>query len=220
MTASDDRTGRVRVKICGITNLPDAWEAIEAGADALGFNFWPGSRRFLEQETAAEWLRELPTHITKVAVLVDPTMETIEGLLAQPFINLIQLHGSERAETCRALAERNVAFMKAFPLTAELSARELRDFGTNRIMLDSSSPRGFGGTGEMIDLDLAARFVETHPDFEVVLAGGLTPSNVAKSIERVRPFMVDVASGVESGPGKKDRVAMRDFVAAARAITR
>lgn len=219
MTASDERTGRVRVKICGITNLRDAWEAIDAGADALGFNFWPGSKRFIEQETAAEWLRELPLNIAKVAVLVDPTTETIDGLLAQPFIDSLQLHGGESAETCRALAERNVIFVKAFPLTADLITKTLREFGTNRIMLDSSSPRGFGGTGEMIDLDLAARFVETHPDVEVVLAGGLTPANVAKSIERVRPFMVDVASGVESAPGKKDPVAMRDFVAASRAIT-
>ncbi|MDP9291179.1 MAG: phosphoribosylanthranilate isomerase, partial [Verrucomicrobiota bacterium] len=187
-------------------------------ADALGFNLWPGSKRFIELDSATEWLRELPPAVSKVAVLVNSTVPAAEAIFALPFIDLIQLHGSETVETCRALAELDVTFVKAFPLTAELITRDLRDFCTKRILLDSNSARGFGGTGEMINLGLASRFVQAHPGYEVILAGGLTPENVTEGAKRVRPFMVDVASGVELAPGKKDRAAMRDFVAAVRSV--
>jgi phosphoribosylanthranilate isomerase len=206
-----------RVKICGITNADDAIVAIECGANALGFNLFQGSKRYIDMESAAEWIEKLPERIEKIAILVNPDFEETLATAALPFITGLQLHGAETPEFCSRLAERGIRFAKALPVTSEDSLRRIPSFATNTLVLDSSHAGEFGGTGRTFDWDIARRFIETNSALRIVLAGGLTPENVAVAVRAVRPFAVDVASGVESAPGQKDHGLMRAFIEAARA---
>jgi len=204
----------VFVKICGITNPADAEIAIAAGADALGFNFWPGSERYLESSDAAEWIRDLPDTITRVAVLVNPTPAYAKEIAAIDGIDLLQLHGAESPEFCLSLAEAQVALWKAVPMTRR--DMTLPDFHTNRLLLDTVAARRFGGTGTPFPWSWARDLIMANPVREFILAGGLSPENVAEAIGQARPFGVDVASGVEARPGRKDIYRVRDFITAAR----
>lgn len=206
-----------RVKICGITNAADAIGAIECGADALGFNFFPGSKRYIDRESAAKWIEELPGGIEKIAILVNPDFEEALATAALPFITGLQLHGAETPELCRRLAERGIRFAKALPVNSEDSLRGIPSFATNTLVLDSSHAGEFGGTGRTFDWEIARRFIETNRALRIVLAGGLTPGNVAIAVRSMRPFAVDVTGGVESAPGHKDHALMRAFIEAARA---
>lgn len=205
-----------RVKICGITNADDGIVAIECGADALGFNFFPGSKRYIDMESAAEWIEKLPEKIEKIAILVNPDFDEALATAALPFITALQLHGAETPEFCSRLAERGIRFAKALPVTSEDSLRGIPSFATDTLVLDSSHAGEFGGTGHTFDWDIARRFIETNSALRIVLAGGLTPENVAIAVRSVRPFAVDVTSGVESAPGQKDHGLMRAFIEAAR----
>jgi phosphoribosylanthranilate isomerase len=205
-----------RVKICGITNPDDAIVAIECGADALGFNFFPGSKRYINIESAAEWIQKLPEGIEKIAILVNPDFGEALATAELPFITALQLHGAETPEFCSRLAERGIRFGKALPVTSEDSLRGIPSFATNTVVLDSSHAGEFGGTGRTFDWDIARRFIEANSALRIVLAGGLTPENVAIAVSSVRPFAVDVTSGVESAPGRKDRGLMRAFIEAVR----
>lgn len=207
--------GRTRVKICGITRAADAWAAVELGADALGFNTYPGSPRFIHLQNEAHWIAQLPTFVTRVAVMVNPSAEEVKAVFNLPFIDAIQFHGREELEFCRQFESQ--PFIKAIALENEMSLNGADTFGTRDLLIDAYRPGEFGGTGRLIDLDLAARFVEAFPMLRVVLSGGLTPQNVAHAIKMVRPFAVDVASGVESEPGKKDPDKIRGFISAVTA---
>jgi phosphoribosylanthranilate isomerase len=206
----------VRIKICGITNPADAHCAIDCGADALGFNSFPGSKRCLDIEAAETWMTELPPEVPKVAVLVNPTWAEAIRLSDCGFIDSLQLHGNESPEFCRRLADRGVRFTKAVPVCDESSLVQIPEFFTNSIVLDSLSSRGFGGTGQVFAWKLGRHFVEDHPELQVVLAGGLTAENVAEAIAEVRPFGVDVTTGVESSPGRKNRERLAAFISAVR----
>ncbi len=211
--ATDDR--RIRVKICGLTNLADSLVAVEAGADALGFISFPKSRRYVDLRGAADWMINLPREITKIAVLVDPSFENVMETAALPFIDAIQLHGFESPEFCRRIAEKGIRFGKAWPASDAVAS--IPDFHTDTIILDSKTPRGFGGTGETFDWSAGRKFVEDHSGLHVVVAGGLTVENVGQAIRTMRPFGVDVTTGVESSSGRKDPAKTRDFIAAVRA---
>jgi phosphoribosylanthranilate isomerase len=204
------------VKICGITTPVDAELAIAAGADALGFNFWPGSRRYLQPTTAVDWIRELPDTVIRVAVVVNPTESDAKSLAAIDEIDLLQLHGAESCEFCRVLKQAGVSFWKAIPMIGPDVA--LANFHTKRLLLDAVTRSSFGGTGGSFPWDWARRLVATNPTQEFILAGGLTPENVAEAITRTRPFGVDVATGVEGYSGRKDIYRVRDFIAAARSV--
>jgi phosphoribosylanthranilate isomerase len=204
----------VRVKICGITNAADALAAIDCGADALGFNFVPGSKRYIDIRSNVDWMAKLPAEVCKVAVLVDPHQTEAIEFADFPFIDALQLHGNESPEFCRVLAERGIQFAKALPVRGQDSSVEIPNFFTNTIMLDSFSDRGFGGSGEVFPWAFGRRFVENHPDLKVILAGGLTPENVGDAVKQVRPFAVDVSSGVEASPGRKDQNRLRAFFTA------
>jgi len=204
------------VKICGVTNAADAEAAIEFGADALGFNFFRGSKRYVSLDAAKGWMANLPTEIAKVAVVVDLDWDEAVSLAALPFISALQLHGRETPEFCRKLAEEGIRFAKALPVTTRDSLRDLPRFFTRTVVLDSASAGEFGGSGRTFRWELGREFVEANPDLRVILAGGLTPENVAAAVEAVGPFGVDVTSGVESSPGRKDRGLLRAFIAAAR----
>jgi len=214
-----DETGadsRIRVKICGITNAADALASIDCGADALGFNFFPGSKRCIEIRSAGDWIAQLPAEVAKVAVLVNPTWAEATELAELRLFDALQLHGSESPAFCQRLAEGGIRFAKALPVTDQNSWVEVPHFFTSTIVLDSLSPRGFGGTGQTFPWAFGRRFVESHANLKVILAGGLIPENVADAVKEVHPFGVDVTSGVESSPGRKDRDRLRAFVAAVR----
>jgi phosphoribosylanthranilate isomerase len=202
------------VKICGITNISDARAAIDGGADALGFNFFPGSKRYLPM-TEAGWIAELPNEVVKVAVLVNPSWDEANAVAALPFIDALQLHGSESPEFCRRLAEQGIQFAKAIPMMEGHVPSDPPSFSTRTMILDSSTAGEFGGSGRTFPWELARKFVGENPDLRVILAGGLTPENVASAVEIVRPFGVDVTTGVESSAGRKDHGLLRSFIAAA-----
>jgi phosphoribosylanthranilate isomerase len=209
---------RVRVKICGITTLADALVAIHAGADALGFNLVGTSKRRINLRTEADWIWNLPVEVARVAVMADPSWDELSKVAALPFINAIQLHGHESPAFCRRVAENGITFAKALPVDASGGLGEVPDFFTDTVVLDCSSRRGFGGTGETFDWAIGRRFVQEHSNLRVIVAGGLTPSNVAEAVRIMRPFAVDVTTGVELAPGRKDPGQVRDFVAATRAV--
>lgn len=207
----------VRVKICGITNPADAQAAIEAGADALGFNFHRGSKRYLDRASAAGWLQEVPEIVRRVAVMVNPTLEEALSTAALPFIDGLQLHGAETPTFCAALAATGVRFGKALPVSDSGLIEEPSAFSTGTIVLDAQDESGFGGTGRSFRWPLARALVDRHQALRFVLAGGLSPENVSRAIALVRPFAVDVTTGVELSPGRKDLGRLRAFIAAAKA---
>jgi phosphoribosylanthranilate isomerase len=206
----------LRVKICGLTTPQDAVAAIEFGADALGFNFFPGSKRYLRLEVG-EWIAALPGNVEKVAILVNPTWEEAKVAATTAGITALQLHGAETPEFCRRLMENGIRFEKSISVIDPDSLANLPDFFAPTVLLDSGGAGEFGGSGRTFPWEIARDFVLSHPHLRVILAGGLTPENVAEAVAMVRPFGVDVTSGVESAPGRKDRARMRDFIAAARA---
>jgi phosphoribosylanthranilate isomerase len=201
----------VRVKICGITNLADGQAAAESGADALGFVFYEKSPRFVSIKTAAEISRALPPFITRAGVFVNPTKELVFKAVAECGLNLLQFHGDEPPEFC---AQFDLMSIKAFRIRDAGSLKELPKYKTDAWLLDAYSSDTLGGMGEVFNWDLAVEAQKTgRPIF---LAGGLTPGNVAEAVRKVRPFGVDVSSGVESSPGKKDHAKVRAFINAAK----
>jgi phosphoribosylanthranilate isomerase len=213
-------TGGIFVKICGITNESDALAAIEAGADALGFNVVPQSKRFIDLDAAAGWIGKLPKKIWKVAVTADPNWEDACRIGQLPFVDALQLHGHEAPEFCRRLRDAGIAFAKALPVSQSQSLGAIPDFSTDTIILDSESSAGFGGSGKAFPWKFAWQFSQKHRELKVILAGGLSPDNVAEAVRAVRPRGVDVTTGVEEKPGRKDQRLVRVFIEAARAATR
>jgi phosphoribosylanthranilate isomerase len=203
------------VKICGITNKEDALEAIRLGANALGFNLWSGSKRYVPFAENAEWIAELPGGVERVAVLVNAPIEEALRLANHPAFHAVQFHGTEDAAYLAEFADSGHPFIVALRLEKNRTVslgRELPD----RVLIDAGVPGAFGGTGVMLDLDMAARFVQAEREHSVILAGGLTPDNVQTAISKVRPFGVDVASGVEDTPRRKDWGKLERFIAAVR----
>jgi len=201
----------VRVKICGITNIPDALASTDAGADALGFIFAPSSPRFLKVDAAAAIIRELPPFIARVGVFVDPTAQFVHETVAKCGLSAVQLHGNETPEFCAALPGLTI---KAFRISRREDLYQIRSYSTRAWLLDSHVAGQMGGTGKRFDWELALEVKEWGSP--IILAGGLTPENVAEAVTRVQPYAVDVSSGVESSPGKKDITKVRAFITAAK----
>ena len=206
----------VFVKICGITNEADARTAIDAGADALGLNMVRRSARYIDIEKAAAWIDNLPKEICKVAVIADPNWEDACRIGQLRFIDALQLHGNESPEFCRRLADAEIPFAKAVPVTGSQSLAGLPDYFTDTMILDSTARGTFGGTGKPFPWKFAPEFVRHHPRISVILAGGLNPENVAEAVRVVRPRGVDVTTGVEALPGKKDANLVKAFIEAVR----
>jgi phosphoribosylanthranilate isomerase len=202
----------VRVKICGLTNVRDAVAAVDAGAAALGFMFFDQSKRHISSSAAAAIITELPPFVSKVGVFVNATEEVIRRAIAETGIDTLQLHGEEPPEFCARFAPFKV--MKAFRMRERNSLQECLKYREHAWLLDSYVDGAQGGTGVAFDWDLAAE--ATKLSRMVVLAGGLKVENVADAVRRVRPYAVDVSSGVESQPGRKDHEKLRAFMAAAR----
>jgi phosphoribosylanthranilate isomerase len=205
---------RVRVKICGVTNETDARTAIELGADALGFNLFPGSKRCIDLEREAAWMATLPPLVTRVAVLVNVPLAEARRVAEHPAIDLVQFHGDEDEAYCAEFAQLGRPFLKALRVRDTTSLERADRFSTPHLLLDAFAGSAYGGTGTQFDPALAAEAARRFPALKIVLAGGLRPENVAEAIRVARPYAVDVAGGVESAPGRKDRAKMAAFIAA------
>jgi phosphoribosylanthranilate isomerase len=197
----------VRVKICGITTLEDALTAINAGADALGFVFYSASPRHILPEQAAEIIRNLPPFVQTVGLFVDQELTVVNTTADQCSLDIVQLHGAETPEYC-ALVRRRV--IKAFRVKDISILDSLPRYQVSGYLLDAWSPVAHGGTGKTFNWEIAAEAVKRGRC--IILAGGLTPDNVAESIRLVCPYGVDVSSGVESAPGRKDAAKIKYFV--------
>jgi phosphoribosylanthranilate isomerase len=200
----------VKVKICGITSLNDALSTVAAGADAVGFVFYASSPRHILPEQAAEIIRQLPPFIQTVGLFVDEELETVNTTADHCNLDIIQLHGIEAPSYCN-LVQRRV--IKAFRIKDDSSLDTINNYRVSSFLLDAWSPAAHGGTGTTFNWEIAARAAASHT---IILAGGLTPSNVADAVARVNPYAVDVSSGVESAPGIKNDEMMRAFVRAAK----
>lgn len=202
------------VKICGITNPGDAQAAVEARADALGFVFYEKSPRHLTIPAAAGISKQLPGFVMRVGVFVNALKADVLRAIGECGLNLLQFHGDEPPEYC---SQFGLMSMKAFRMRGAETLKELTNYKTDAWLLDAYSPEAVGGTGEKFNWDLA---VEAQKFCKpIFLAGGLTPENVAEAVRKVRPFGVDVSSGVEISPGKKDHAKVRAFISAAKAAS-
>jgi phosphoribosylanthranilate isomerase len=203
---------RVKVKICGITRAVDAQAAVAAGADALGFVFYERSVRHLSAAQAAAIIGELPPFVARVGVFVNAPEPFLREVAGECGLDTLQLHGNEPPEFCRRLQPWKI--IKAFRMHNRETLRRLPEYSGLAWLLDSYVPGQMGGSGERFDWDLAGEAAKLGG--KIILAGGLTPANVAEAVRRVRPYAVDVSSGVESAPGKKDPHKIRDFIQAAQ----
>ena len=200
------------LKICGITRLTDALHAVNEGASALGFVFWRHSPRQVAPDRAAEIIAELPSTVMAVGVFVNEPVDGIRAIVAQAGLTAVQLHGDEPPE---ALAPFLPHAYKALRVRGPDVLDEAARYPGEHILLDAYVPGQPGGTGATFDWKLARELASRRP---LTLAGGLTPDNVARAVTEVRPFCVDVASGVERAPGVKDLELVRRFIEAARSV--
>jgi phosphoribosylanthranilate isomerase len=209
----------MHIKICGLATLDDALVAVEAGADYLGFNFYPKSPRYISPEACGRITAELVRRgidVTTVGVFVNMPAADVAAIMATGGLHLAQLHGDEGPEALTPLWGRAFKAVRD-PATVrdeELAALAAFSPGQPAFLVDAPAPNLYGGSGQLADWQAAARLAARYPIF---LAGGLNPANVAAGVTQVRPWGVDVASGVESAPGQKDHAKIRDFVAAATA---
>jgi|SRR5271166_5623386 len=222
------------VKICGITNLEDARTAVEAGANAMGFVFYEKSPRKVDPDTVREIVKALPTKVEKVGVFVNESAEHVKGIAQEVGLTAVQLHqdASPRGQTVQKLdslqGSKTYIVLPASQLFDEQGRlggfewrAEIKDM-ISAIFVDAATPQQPGGTGRTFDWDKAVPVTEVikQAGFNLVVAGGLSPANVAEAIRILKPWGVDVSSGVESAPGKKDPEKVRAFVAAVRQAER
>jgi phosphoribosylanthranilate isomerase len=204
----------IKIKICGITNLEDAMAAAEDGADALGFIFYKKSPRYVDPGKAAEIIHQLPPFITPVAVFVNEREEKIRDIQFTTGIKVLQFHGDERPEFCDRFATRVI---KAFQVKDKDTIKHMAHYHVGAFLLDSYKDGLHGGTGTTFDWHLA---VVAKTFGRVVLAGGLTPENVAEAVKLVQPYGVDVAGGVEREKGLKDHAKLKKFITEVRRASR
>ena len=203
------------VKICGITNLEDAVEAIGAGADALGFNFYKPSPRYITPQTAREIIEQLPDSILKVGVFVnEASPKLVQNIANESGINALQLHGDESPDYCNELADQYL--IKALAVSHDFDTQVIERYQVDAIMLDTKHKTLRGGTGRVFDWSIAQEVSKIVP--KLYLAGGLSPENVAEAIETVRPYAVDACSSLEDRPGIKNHDRLRAFVTAVKSV--
>lgn len=206
-----------KVKICGITNAEDAAAAVDARADALGFVFYRKSPRYIEPTLARQIIMSLPPLVTSVGVFVNEEPQVVRNLMDDCGLALAQLHGNESAAYCQELGRPVIKALRVKDRSSFLALAEFQGrAGVRGFVLDAFSEQAYGGTGQMIDWQLAAEVARAA---SILLAGGLTPDNVEKAIQAVRPYGVDVSSGVELAPGKKDHEKVRAFIRAVRVVS-
>lgn len=192
-----------KVKICGITNYDDAMAAMDMGADLLGFNFYSKSPRYLTREKAAAIIDKLPGFIDTAGVFVNASVEHIHGTKSFCHLDWVQLHGDETPEFCRSFLSHDIKIMKAIRVKDEADIQKADDFFTDALLLDAFDPDKYGGTGSTFDWNIVG-----HINKRVFLAGGINPDNAATAVA-LGVYGIDVCSGIESVPGKKDHKKMK-----------
>ncbi|MEA3362822.1 MAG: phosphoribosylanthranilate isomerase [Thermodesulfobacteriota bacterium] len=202
----------IRIKICGITNLEDALCAVGSGADALGFVFYEKSPRYVHPEIVAQIVSELPPFVTTVGLFVDAAPDTIKQTMRMAGLGVVQLHGDESPEDCHL---NPYSVIKAVRVKGADSLAGIDNYPVSALLLDAWNEQQYGGTGESFDWQLARELTGHRP---IILAGGLTPGNVAQAVRMVNPYAVDVSSGVEESPGHKDRNKIHKFIQQVRQI--
>ena len=201
------------IKICGITNLNDAHASIAAGVDALGFNFYKPSPRYIAPESAREIINTLPVSILTVGVFVnEDSPESVKRVANEAGVKAVQLHGDESPNYCRALD----SVIKTFAVSDNFDLKQLQAYEVDAIMLDTKHNHLRGGTGRVFDWSIAKQVSQLVP--KLYLAGGLSPENVSEAIEFVQPYAVDACSSLEDKPGLKNHERMRVFVSAVRSV--
>jgi phosphoribosylanthranilate isomerase len=196
----------VRVKVCGITRLEDAYVAADLGAFAIGFIFWPASPRFIDAERARLIIRALPPFVTPVGVFVDQPQDDVNALAETVGLAAVQLHGNETPAYCDGINRRVI---RAIGLREKMDVRLIDEWPSSvTLLLDAYDPEKRGGTGRPVDWTVAADVASVRP---TILSGGLRPENVGAAITTVRPYAIDVSSGVEARPGVKDPERLRAF---------
>lgn len=202
----------IRVKICGITNLEDAQCAVAAGADALGFVFYEKSPRYVRPKNVRPIVSALPPFVTTVGLFVNAADDTIRQTMQVAGLGVVQLHGDESPEDC---------YLNPYPVIKAVRVKDadslagIGNYHVSALLLDAWNDQQYGGTGESFDWQLAKKLTDRFP---LILAGGLTPDNVAQAIRVVNPYAVDVSSGVEESPGRKDHNKIREFIQQVRQV--
>ena len=203
------------IKICGITNVDDARAAVAAGADALGFNFYTLSPRYIAPPAAREIVEQLPSSILTVGVFVnEDSPDFVKKIASEAGVTAFQLHGDESPAYCRELSDRYV--IKTLTVSGDFDIQTIQDYDVNAIMLDTRDNNLRGGTGRVFDWSVAIEVNKVVP--KLFLAGGLSPENIGEAIELVRPYAVDACSALEDRPGIKNHERMRAFVELARSV--
>jgi phosphoribosylanthranilate isomerase len=195
------------IKICGITNYEDACLAATSGADAIGFIFHPPSPRYVAPETVKKIIEELPYAVITVGVFVNLDVEEVKRIMTLCSLDMLQLHGAESPAFCRQFPRSQV--IKSIALRTEADLAPLKEYQVKALLVDAFDPQRHGGTGEKADWALAARVKEHYP---LILAGGLSLANIQEAIKAVSPDAVDVNSGVEIAPGKKDHKKVKEII--------
>lgn len=203
----------VKVKICGVTNARDALWATRCGADALGFNFVPGTPRCCEPERVSAIAMELPPFVSAVGIFANSRPDRVREIAELCHLDYVQLHGHESPSDCQRLKDLHV--IKAFRVREEKDLQELQRYDVEAYLLDAHVEGILGGTGTSFEWEIA-RGARRHG--HVILAGGLDPDNIARAVRSARPYAVDVASGVEEEPRSKDRYLVRDFIRSAKSV--
>ncbi len=204
-----------KVKICGITNLEDALLSAKFGADALGFNFYEKSPRYISPEKAEEIIKKLPKEILKVGVFVNESLDKIAAIAETAKLGAIQLHGEETPEFAHELKQKtNLEIIKAFRVSPDFAPEDVLKYETDAVLLDAYSQHEHGGTGETFDWEIAKKVQKIFP--KMYLAGGVTNSNVRMAFHQYHPFGIDSCSGVESSKGKKDKIQLINFIKRAK----
>ena len=204
--------GHILTKICGLTSLAGALHCAEAGADAIGINFYPLSKRFHPLDEAALWLGQLPPGLIRVAVLVNAPDAEVHRIATSGLIDVLQFHGDESPEAVGAARRFGLPVIKALPLLPGTTAASLLAWPADALLLDAHAPGVYGGTGHTIDWTHAAAIIAALAPRSVILSGGLTPDNLTAAVQQTHPAAVDTASGVEWAPGRKDPAKVLAFI--------
>ncbi|MCK4248688.1 MAG: phosphoribosylanthranilate isomerase [Candidatus Omnitrophica bacterium] len=202
----------IKIKICGITNLEDAQLAVESGADSIGFVFTKSPRRISPLD-AGLIIKEIPLSVDTVGVFVDETLQELDEIIRISHINTIQLHGLESPEYCSNFKSK-VKVIKTFRVKDKEFLQKMSAYKTDNFLLDTYISGQPGGTGKVFDWNLAATAARKYPN--IILAGGLNPDNICEALNSVKPYGVDVSTGIEACPCKKDPVLLKEFIARVR----
>ena len=206
----------VKVKVCGITRLEDALFVCQSGADAVGFIIYPKSKRFIKAKEVRKITSQLPPFITKVGVFVNEDPRDVLEILSYAHLDFAQLHGDETPQECEYIGANRV--IKVFRLRNEEEIEKIKPYigKVRAILLDTYDSKVYGGTGKPFNWEIAIKVKETFPEVPLILSGGLNPENVGRAVKTVKPYAVDVSSGVETEPGIKDRDRVKAFIKTAK----